>query len=209
MSFLLLWLGVMFPLVFSPGPANIVFAASGASVGVRRSIPLLLGIDFVFVIKSLLIGLGLGALIHEHPMVLQLLQVAGACYIMYLAKGFLKTSLHQANGPLKHLGFTDGVLIQLLNSKGWLLVLLMFSLFSEKAQHEFGDHAVWVLIVWLAVLNISMHFVWIWAGGLLAKLSGNRKNQKIQGFIYFSLMMVVAIWLLVDNPLWQHLVSSV
>ncbi|GAB6260783.1 LysE family translocator [Photobacterium sp. R1] len=206
MSFLLLWLGVMFPLVFSPGPANIVFAASGASVGVRRSIPLLLGIDTVFLMKSLLIGLGLGALIHENPLVLQLLQVVGACYIMYLAKGFLKTSLHTANGQVKHLGFTDGVLIQLLNSKGWLLVLLMFSLFSEKAQQEFGEHAIWVLVAWLAVLNISMHLVWIWAGGLLAKLSGNRKNQKIQGLIYFALMMVVAFWLLVDNPLWQQLI---
>jgi threonine/homoserine/homoserine lactone efflux protein len=37
MSLFILWLGVMFPLVFSPGPANIVFAASGAKVGVKRS----------------------------------------------------------------------------------------------------------------------------------------------------------------------------
>ncbi|MEI8593796.1 LysE family translocator [Photobacterium sp. Hal280] len=204
MSFLLLWLGVMLPLVFSPGPANIVFAASGASVGVRRSLPLLLGIDTVFLIKSLLIGLGLGALIQKYPLALQLLQCAGAIYIIYLAVGFLKTSLLEHNGQQKRLGFYDGVIIQLLNSKGWLLVLLMFSLFSEKAYQEYGDQSVWVLVVWLAILNISMHLVWIWAGGLLAKLAGDSKNQKVQGYIYFASLMVVAVWLLVDNPIWQH-----
>ncbi|WP_120512799.1 LysE family translocator [Photobacterium salinisoli] len=204
MSFLLLWLGVMFPLVFSPGPANIVFAASGASVGVRRSLPLLLGIDTVFLIKSLLIGLGLGALIQEYPLTLQLLQCAGALYIIYLAVGFLKTSLLEHNGQQKRLGFFDGVIIQLLNSKGWLLVLLMFSLFSEKAYQEYGEQSVWVLVLWLAILNISMHLVWIWAGGLLAKLAGDTKNQKVQGYIYFASLVIVAIWLLVDNPIWQH-----
>ncbi|NAW86820.1 LysE family translocator [Photobacterium halotolerans] len=204
MSFLFLWLGVMFPLVFSPGPANIVFAASGASVGVRRSLPLLLGIDTVFLIKSLLIGLGLGALIQEYPLALQLLQCAGAIYIIYLAVGFLKTGLLKHNGQQKRLGFYDGVIIQLLNSKGWLLVLLMFSLFSEKAYQEYGEQSVWVLVLWLAILNISMHLVWIWTGGVLAKLAGDSKNQKVQGYIYFVSLMIVAIWLLVDNPIWQY-----
>ncbi|QUJ69409.1 LysE family translocator (plasmid) [Photobacterium sp. GJ3] len=205
MSFLFLWLGVMFPLVFSPGPANIVFAASGASVGVRRSLPLLFGIDSVFLVKSLIIGLGLGAFIEQYPMALQVLQCVGALYILYLAIGFLKTSLYAQGEAQKPLGFVDGVLIQLLNSKGWLLVLLMFSLFSEKAHQEFGEQAIWVLVAWLAVLNISMHLVWIWAGGLLAKMSGNRKNQKVQGFIYFLSLGLVAVWLLVDNGLWRTL----
>ena len=52
MSLFIIWLGVMFPLVFSPGPANIVFAASGAKVGIKRSIPLIAGVDSVFIIKS-------------------------------------------------------------------------------------------------------------------------------------------------------------
>jgi threonine/homoserine/homoserine lactone efflux protein len=46
----------MFPLVFSPGPANIVFAMSGIRQGVRGSIPLIIGVDLVFIIYSLLIG---------------------------------------------------------------------------------------------------------------------------------------------------------
>lgn len=34
-EYFLAWLAVMFPLVFSPGPANVVFALSGATQGTK------------------------------------------------------------------------------------------------------------------------------------------------------------------------------
>jgi len=137
MSFVLIWLGVMFPLVFSPGPANIVFAASGARVGLIRSLPLMLGVDLIFILKSLLVGFGFGNLLQSYPIVLQLLQIVGALYIVWLAVGFLRSSLRTSESEQKTLGFKDGLIIQLLNSKGWLMVVLMFSLFTEPALSSF------------------------------------------------------------------------
>lgn len=204
MSLFILWLGVMFPLVFSPGPANIVFAASGAKVGVKRSIPLLAGIDSIFILKSIVIGYGLGQVIQAYPNVMSVMQIVGALYLLYLAVTFIKNSAVSAENGQKQLGFLDGMLIQTLNSKGWLMVLLMFTLFTEQAQQTFGAQGIPVLIVWLAILNISMHLVWVKAGELLAKVSSSKAYEKALNIFYASSLFVVSLWLMLDNPIWQQ-----
>ena len=201
MSLFLIWLGVMFPLVFSPGPANIVFAASGAKVGVKRSIALLAGIDSVFIIKSILIGYGLGEVVHTHPELMNGLQLLGAIYLVYVASKFIRSSSTKLENASKTLGFVDGLLIQLLNSKGWLMVFLMFTLFTESSQETFGENGVAVLIIWLAILNISMHFVWVSIGELLSKISSSPAYEKGMNFFYAGSLIAVSVWLVIGNPL--------
>jgi len=205
MSLFIIWLGVMFPLVFSPGPANIIFAASGAKVGVRGSIPLLAGIDCVFILKSVVVGYGLGQIMHEQPLIMNILQLVGALYLIYLSVKFLPKKAISTHQTQKTLGFRDGLLIQLLNSKGWLMLFLMFSIFTEKANDAYAEQGVIILIVWLALLNISLHFVWIMAGQILAKLSNNPHYERALSTLYASSLLAISIWLLLDNPLWLNI----
>ncbi|SHO54339.1 LysE family translocator [Vibrio quintilis] len=202
MSLFLIWLGVMFPLVFSPGPANIIFAASGAKAGVKKSLPLLIGVDLVFFIKSLIIGLGLGQASQSYPNAMNVVQLIGAGYLIYLATTFLKSTGIDAEREEKVFGFIDGLIIQLLNSKGWLMVFLMFSLFSEQAQHTFGEHGVFALVIWLAILNISMHLVWIKMGFWLSRVSRSECYAKSLNFFYSGCLLMVALGLIINNPVW-------
>ena len=207
MSFVLLWLGVMFPLVFSPGPANIVFAASGAGVGFRRSLPLVCGVDLVFVLKSALIGYGAGQLLSEYPEVLNGLQLIGASYLFYLAFGFLKRTVASGNQQtFLQLSFLDGVVIQLLNAKGWIMVVLMFSLFVEPAKEFAGSYAELSLITMLFILNVLTHLAWVMFGDLFARMTGGSKGAQWQGYFYFGCLLMVACWLLVDNPIWKSFI---
>ncbi|MGF1695756.1 LysE family translocator [Vibrio lamellibrachiae] len=201
MSLFLTWLGVMFPLVFSPGPANIVFAASGAKVGVKRSVALVAGVDCVFIIKSVIIGYGLGEVVQSHPSVMNVMQLVGASYLVYLAVKFIKSSGSDYDKSSKELSFFDGLIIQLLNSKGWLMVFLMFTLFSAQSQEAFGGYGIAVLIVWLAILNISTHFLWVSIGEGLAKISSNPMYEKSLNLFYAGCLLVVSLWLMLDNPM--------
>jgi threonine/homoserine/homoserine lactone efflux protein len=47
-DYILLFLSLMFPLVFSQGPANIIFAISGIKQDFKKSISLLIEINLVF-----------------------------------------------------------------------------------------------------------------------------------------------------------------
>ena len=201
MSLFIIWLGVMFPLVFSPGPANIVFAASGARVGVKRSIPLVAGVDSIFIIKSIVIGYGLGEAVRSHPNVMNIMQLIGAMYLIYLAVNFIFANSANSKGASKNLGFIDGLLIQTLNSKGWLMVFLMFTLFTEQSQAAFGDHGIAVLIIWLALLNISIHLVWVSIGELLSKVSTSPLYEKGLNVFYAACLIAVSLWLIAENPM--------
>ena len=67
------------------GPANILLAASGATVGFRKTMPLLLGINVMCLIQSLSIGAGLGELLYVYPGLNIILKYAGAIFMLYLA----------------------------------------------------------------------------------------------------------------------------
>ncbi|MFA0570730.1 LysE family translocator [Vibrio gallaecicus] len=204
MSFFIIWLGVMFPLVFSPGPANIVFAASGASVGVKRSIPLIAGIDSVFILKSIIIGFGLGGFVKSYPEVMSSLQMLGSIYLVYVAVKYMRVNSAKEKSMTTELGFFDGLLIQVLNSKGWLMVFLMFSLFTEPSQDAFGDKGVYILIAWLALLNISIHFVWVSIGDVLSRVSDDPLYEKGLNYFYACCLLAVSVWLIIENPMVEN-----
>ncbi|XZG71643.1 LysE family translocator [Chitinibacteraceae bacterium HSL-7] len=200
MSLFIAWLGVMFPLVFSPGPANIVFAASGARVGLRRSLPLLVGIDLVFIIKSIVVGYGLIEVVHAYPWVMHTMQLLGALYLLYLAWQFVRAKSGSATASERTLGLVDGLIIQTLNSKGWLMVVLMFTLFTEASTRTFGEHGIGVLVLWLALLNISMHLVWVGIGDALSRLSDRPGYDRAMNSVYAVSLVAVALWMLLDHP---------
>ncbi|WP_087016057.1 LysE family translocator [Thaumasiovibrio subtropicus] len=204
MSLFVVWVGVMFPLVFSPGPANIVFAASGAKVGVKRSLPLIAGVDTVFLLKSVMVGFGLGELLSRFPNTLNVMQLLGSLYLVYMAIQFAKPNTQDARETRSSLGFVDGVIVQALNSKGWLMVLLMFTLFSEQATNEFGQYGIVMLIVWLAILNIGTHIIWVALGDLLSRVSQSPRYEKGLNYAYATSLCLVSGWLLYENPLFQH-----
>ena len=202
MEFIWLWMGVMFPLVFSPGPANLVFATSGASVGFIRSLPLVFGVDLVFILQSVLVGFGFGTVLQSHPIILQSFQMIGAIYLVYLATGFLKTTKSAELKNSRSFSFVDGVVVQILNAKGWVMIALMYSLFSVSSQEVFGSASVIALIVMLAILNISVHLVWVKLGATLQLLMTNEKMRQRMDYFYAFSLLLVAAWLIIDNSIW-------
>jgi len=204
LSFILTWLAVMLPLISSPGPANIVFAASGANFGVKNSIPLMLGVEVVFFSKSILIWFGLGTLLENNSSSLLYLQLLGAAYLFYLGYGFIKPALKNEIKQIKKLGFIDGVILQFFNVKGWILLLLMFSLFSSNVQLVGENATIVTLILILSVLSMSVHLLWISSSAFLVKKFFKKQNQKLQGLLFGGSLIGVGIWFIVDSRLFTN-----
>ena len=76
------WIMALAPLSISPGPANVLFAASGTSFGTKATIPFWLGTNLVCVIQSFAIGLGLGFLITNYPYMVELIKFAGIIFLL-------------------------------------------------------------------------------------------------------------------------------
>lgn len=197
-EYFLAWFAVVFPLIFSPGPANIVFALSGAKQGFRRSIPLLVGVDLVYIICSLIIGFGLGEFLKTYPMLLVVIKLLGIFYLFYLVYKFLKpVSSEQGATPGAIYTFYDGVILQALNPKGWTMLFVMFSLFLDGSF----DHTTQViyLVVMVAIVNISTHVIWIIAGSMITQYIANPRTEAWINYGFALSLFVVAVWLLIDT----------
>ncbi len=190
----------MFPLVFSPGPANIVFAMSGMRQGFKRSFPLLLGINLVFFVYSVIIGFGLFTFFQKFPFLIKIVQIVGAIYIFYLGYKFFKdqTDLETENLSKAKQNFTfkDGVILQLLNAKGITMLLLMFLVLLNGAFDR--TKQIIALVIMLAILNVTTHLIWITAGSLISRFLKNRRFHLIINSIFSISLFGVAIYLIYD-----------
>lgn len=198
-QYFLLFFGLMFPLVFSPGPANIVFAMSGIRQGVRGSIPLIIGVDLVFIVYSLLIGFGLGEILQLYPSLTFILQLLGSLYIVYLAYKFIRSDKKETDSNNQTFTFKDGVILQMLNPKGWTMLFLMFSTLLDGSFNY--NAQIVALVIMLAILNISTHFIWVTAGNHISRWTDNKRIEKMLNYFFSGSLLIVAIWLLLQLEL--------
>ena len=106
----------------SPGPNNLLIAASGAGFGARRSLPTLAGMYAGFCLMFAAAGLGAAMLFAAVPALLSILQMAGVCYLLFLSSRLLKATWRTSTGVVPP-GFLNAMLLQFLNPKLWLMTL--------------------------------------------------------------------------------------
>ncbi len=100
---LFLCIGIMFPLTFSAGPANIMMAALGARFRFVKTIPFIIGVSFIVLLQSLAVGFGSSEFIYNYPNLFRYLQVGGALYLLYLAYRLIKSSQTDVSDTTKAL----------------------------------------------------------------------------------------------------------
>jgi threonine/homoserine/homoserine lactone efflux protein len=195
---IIIWFNMMFPLVFSIGPGNIMFASIGARFGFSKSIPFLMGFDATTLMLSIIIGHGGIKVINEHPLLFGYAKYLGAAYLAYLAYKFFKSSKYipkdDNNGIACAPSFIDGVILQLLNFKSIVLIVLMYTVFLDGTVE--GGGKVFLLSILLLVLAVICHVVWIYSGYWLSKKFESDKFSQIQSYAFSIMLLFVALWML-------------
>lgn len=187
------WFLVMFPLVYSPGPANTLFASNGAAYGFRRSIPFMAGIDISFVLQSLAVGFGLSSVLVAYPQLFSLLRVFGVAYVAYLGCTFLYAAMAKTPETPNCLGFRDGLIVTAINPKAWVMQVMMFSQFFQP-EHWVGS--VLSLTFCLCLLNLTGHIVWICFGSLLLSRATHRFSLRHQNMVFSAMLFGSIVFLL-------------
>lgn len=186
----------LFPLTVSPGPANLLLASSGTSFGLRKTIPFLLGIFTVFVLQSLLVGVGLAELVFRYPAILRFFQYAGAAFLIYLAYHFFRASAldEEMEQAKQSLGFKEGAILETLNFKAIAVQAMMFSLFLDPTKPQWPQ--IFLLTGFLLTIGVASGLIWVLGGDLLGRLLRTEKGAIWQGRIFGSLLLVVAVWMI-------------
>ena len=109
---------------FSPGPNTTLSTALAANHGLRRALRFCLAVPVGWALLLVLCGAGLGLLITDNPPLRWAIQWSGAAYMLWLAFKLSRTKrLGTADESRLNLGFWQGVGLQFLNIKAWMLAL--------------------------------------------------------------------------------------
>jgi len=180
---------------FTPGPNNILGSYSGFNFGIRKSLPLILGVTFGY--TSLLITLSAGLIIvfKNYPFLQDILKILGSLFLIYLAykisfKNKLETK--EIKNPVK---FLNTFFFQYINPKGVIIAIICISTFVESGSN-YLFHTMVVVIVSFIVSAASISS-WCLLGKFLRRFATNKKFIQIFNYImsFFLIVCVIIIYL--------------
>ena len=187
---LLLLIGISLSLGFTPGPNNAVAAYSGFNFGIRKTLPLILGVGFGYTTLIILINFVLISTFKNYPIIKEIIRLLGTVFLIYLAYkiSFSKISSDgKTENPVK---FFDKFIFQFINPKGVMAGITLSSNFVEQGEN-YLNHSIWVIVVCSVTAFLSITS-WTFLGKFLRKFATN--NNFIKRFNYaMSLLLIVCI----------------
>ncbi len=164
-------------LLFTPGPTNTLLWTSGAMLGIRRSLPLLLGEIIGYFSAITLILLLFEPMLQQTPYVERILAVAVGGYVTYLAVTMWRRAADSV-ASAEIITFKKIVIVTFLNPKAFIFALTLIPI-----GHA---HIHWYFVM-LATCITAVGFSWIVFGYLVGSAAG-RKNMTL--FNRFSSVML-------------------
>lgn len=108
---------------FTPGPNTTLSTALAANGGLRHALPFVCSVPVGWSLLLLACGLGLGALILAVPALVWVVKAMGVGYLWWLAAKLARTSRLGEAGERLKVGFFQGMALQFVNIKAWMLAL--------------------------------------------------------------------------------------
>jgi threonine/homoserine/homoserine lactone efflux protein len=182
----------------TPGPNNIMLTASGANFGFVKTLPHIAGIVAGVALLNLCIGLGLGALFQQFPIIQQVLKVAGSAYLLWLAFKLLGFSYISDEGDknAKPLNFFQALSFQYINPKAWVMVISANASFSLSGEQYWIS--VWFIVLVFALIGPPSIMIWAAFGQIIRRYLGNPAFLKVFNVTMAALTAACILFIWVD-----------
>jgi len=175
----------------TPGPNNVMLTASGATFGYQKSLPHMLGISLGAALMLLLVGLGLGEMFEQIPVLYTVLKYAGALYLLYLAWRIANAGRMQSGqARARPLTFLQAAAFQWVNPKAWIMAI---GIVATYTPHDgFITNLLLACLVLMAV-NFPAISIWTLFGSVLARAL--KSPTAIGRFnVFMALLLVVSLY---------------
>ncbi|MCB2003211.1 MAG: LysE family translocator [Burkholderiaceae bacterium] len=185
---------------FTPGPNTMLSTALAANHGLRPALRFCLAVPAGWTLLMLACGLGLGALVLSLPALRWSVKLLGVAYMVWLAWKLSRSAqLAKVDASRLTIGFWNGVGLQFLNIKAWMLALTLSAgwVVSAAGQPSTNPGERLAIICGLMVFfAFSSNFSYALMGSLLRSVlsKGNR-------LLWFNrtmalVLLVTALWML-------------
>lgn len=162
----------------TPGPSNVLLTATGMQVGLVRGLSCLFGVSAGMGSMMFLAAYGFGALVLQHPQVMQVVRWLGAAFLLWLAWKIASAPVNTGDGaPPRPTGLLGAALLQWVNPKAWLVSAgAVATYLPNEAESALWRAAVFALVFVSAALPSG--FVWLAFGAAAQRVLRDRRRQR-------------------------------
>jgi threonine/homoserine/homoserine lactone efflux protein len=184
---------------FSPGPNTTLSTALAANLGLRRALRFCFAVPTGWTLLMAGSGLGLGALVLGVPAVRWSLKAAGLAYMLWLAWRLARSGqLTEVDERRLDVSFWQGVGLQFLNIKAWMLALTLTAGWVVNAGGQPAPNPGERLAIICAVMVLfafTSNFTYALAGSMLRNWLA--QGQRLLWFnrVLALVLVVTAVWM--------------
>jgi threonine/homoserine/homoserine lactone efflux protein len=180
-----------FALAGSPGPATLSLAAAAAAFGARRALGYLFGLVAGIVLVMLITATGVTGIVLAVPGATPVVIALAGIYFAYLAFRIATAPpLSDDAARRRQPTFAAGVLLSLVNPKGYAAMAALFSGFVLLPGRLGIDAALKVAVV--TAIVVIVNFAWLFAGAALTRAFREPRANRIINLI-FAVLLVVSV----------------
>jgi threonine/homoserine/homoserine lactone efflux protein len=173
---------------FTPGPNNVMLAASGARFGIGRTLPHLAGVTIGFPVMVLLVGLGLASILLASPRLQLGMKVVSCAYLLWLAFQIARSASADNSGTSgKPMTFLQAAAFQWINPKAWLMAVGAISAYTAGRGTQLYLQVAIIALLTVAVTLLST-LTWTAFGAVI-----RRWLRAPLALHLFNLMMAVLL----------------
>lgn len=185
---------------FTPGPNTTLSTALGANLGLRRALPFIVAVPAGWTLMMLLCGLGLAALVLAAPALRLAVKFGGIAYLVWMAWRLAAVrTLGEVNAKQLDVGFWQGVGLQFLNIKAWMLALALAAGWVTSAGSQPAANPGERLAIVCAVMvgfALTSNFAYALAGSLLRGWLAQGRRLLVFNRVMAAVLLATAVWLI-------------
>ena len=151
---------------FTPGPNTTLSTAIAANQGLRTALRFVCAVPVGWTLLLLLCASGVGAVVVAAPALRSAIKAVGIGYLLWLAWKLSRSArLSEADSARLQVGFWQGVALQFVNIKAWLLALTIVA--GWVAGHSDSQQRLAVVIPVMLFFAFTSNFTYAATGALL------------------------------------------
>jgi threonine/homoserine/homoserine lactone efflux protein len=148
-------------MAFTPGPNNVMLAASGSRFGIKRTLPHLAGVMVGFPVMLFVVGVGLASILVASARLQLGMKIVSCAYLLWLAIQIARSSSPGGGGErVKPLSFLQAAAFQWINPKAWLMAVSAVSAYTAGRGSQLY---LQVAIITLVTLVVTVAATLTWA----------------------------------------------
>lgn len=196
---LAIFIPTFFLVSITPGMCMTLALTLGMSIGVRRTMWMMLGELIGVVAVAIAAVIGVASIMLKYPDVFVIVKYVGGVYLayigiqMWLSKGKMSVSKDFQSDVKRLTLFSQGLFTAISNPKGWAFMVSLLPPFINT-QLAIAPQLMLLLLVIIAS-EFTCMMLYASGGKTLRVFLGKGENVKLMNRVAGTLMIAVGIWL--------------